>query len=273
MVRNHLLPTQQENTTLYDLWWARIHELLLLLLTINFLFLTLQSCGLDVEDPTPPSPPVWVQKSLPEEWPEQGIDAHETGGIFMEWQSNHNQGIIAYLIYRAKYFEESDSLGEYVVLSRIETDLYTGLSYIDSDLLLGTKYFYKLKAEDNSENRSDFSESLGFSLLPQIPIGTMTPNGLLDTLDGEVKLIWRYDNNVEMEDYCLTLTNLNADCVFREVFNPGNYLDGTEQRIIPTSVVFEPGQIYLWRIDTGAKYVDGLETAASESPWATFLYQ
>ena len=58
-------------------FWFRVH------LTFSLSLLTIQ-CGLNIEDSTPPSPPVWVQKSLPEEWPEPGIDAHESGGIFLE---------------------------------------------------------------------------------------------------------------------------------------------------------------------------------------------
>jgi len=242
-----------------------------LLLTFNLSFF-IYACGLDIEDPTPPSPPQWVQKSLPEEWPERGIDAHESGGIFMEWEQNIEENIAAYLIYRAVYFESNDSLSEYVLSLRLQIDADSKLNYLNADVTTRTIYIYKLQAEDNSGNRSGFSDSVMFLLLPHISSATMEPNGILDTLERDMILNWRYGTPVEMEDYCLTLTDQNDALIWREVFSPGNYVGANESRRIPLSVILEPERVYKWRIDTGARYVDGIETAASESPWATFLY-
>jgi hypothetical protein len=252
--------------------WTPMVSWVLPLLIFNLSLLTVQSCGLDIEDPTPPSPPIWVQKSLPEEWPERGIDAHESGGLILEWEANVELGIKAYLIHRAEYFEENDSLGDYLLISKFERDIGGDLKYLDAEVSLGTMYYYKLKAEDSSENTSAYSDSIGYSLLPQISISTMRPNGLLDTLSENMNLLWAYPNNLEMEDYCLTLLTGTGNFVIRKIFSPGNYVNDTESWIIPTSLILDPGQVYRWRIDTGARYVAGMETAASESPWATFLY-
>ena len=94
-------------------------------LLLSLIFFNFISCGLDIEDPTPPSTPVWVQKSLPEIWPERGIDAHESGGIFLEWEPNPEDDIEAYSIFRAERFEEDDSLGKYELLTviPIETNI------------------------------------------------------------------------------------------------------------------------------------------------------
>ena len=238
----------------------------------HFSLLIFNSCGIDVEDPTPPSPPQWVEKSLPEEWPERGIDAHESGGIYLEWEPNTEDNILANLIYRAEYFDDNDSLGQYEQIDRLEASSNATLEYVDTDLKVRTQYYYKLKSADLSENRSDFSDSLCFGVLPQISIGTMAPNGLLDSLNKDMKLYWRYTYSVEMEDYCLTMVNQNGDYIFREVFTPGNYLDGTESREIPESVTLVPGQIYRWRVDTAARYENDVETAGSESNWATFVF-
>ena len=80
--------------------------------------LNIQSCGIDVEDPKLPKSPTWVHKSFPEEWPERGIDAHETNGIYLEWEPNGGTDISAYHIYRATYYEYNDSLGHYEFLAR-----------------------------------------------------------------------------------------------------------------------------------------------------------
>jgi hypothetical protein len=236
-----------------------------------FSLLTIQ-CGLDVEDPTPPSPPVWVQKSLPEEWPERGIDAHESGAIYFEWEPSTEDNISAYSIYRAQYYQADDSLGKYEMLDRLDIDGNISFSYIDSDVDLNTEYYYRLKVEDDSGNRSNYSDSLGFSLLHQIKITTMMPNGLEDVLRIDRNLSWYASWILEMEDYCLTIAELNGSLIYREVFSPENYENRTHSKRIPPSVIFEDGVVYIWRIDTGARYISGLETAASESLWATFLY-
>ena len=243
-----------------------------LLLIIQFSIFNFQSCGLDVEDPTPPSRPVWVQKSLPAEWPERGIDAHESGGIYLEWEPNPEDNIVSYLIYRAEYFDVKDSLGDYELLSVSEVDHGSKLEYLDESVKIKTQYYFKLKAEDSTRNRSGFSDSTGFSVLLQIPGSRMNPNGLSDVLHIERILIWWYDTHIEMENYCLTLTTISDDFITRYIFNPGDYINGTEYFIIPNSIDLVQGQIYKWRIDAGAVYVDGIETAGSESTWATFLY-
>jgi hypothetical protein len=243
-----------------------------LLLIFHFSLLLFHSCGMDVEDPTPPSPPLWVQKSLPEEWPERGIDAHESGGIYLEWESNPEDNIVAYMIYRAEYFDANDSLGNYELLSVSEVDQGSKLEYVDESVKTKTQYYFKLKAEDSARNRSGFSDSTGFSVLRQIPGSRMNPNGLSDALNIERILIWWYDTSLEMEIYCLTLTTKSNDFITRCVFNPGDYTGGTEFFIIPNSIDLEQSQIYKWRIDASTLYVNGIETAGSESPWATFIY-
>ncbi len=240
-----------------------------LLLTFNFAFL-ISACGLDVEDPTPPSPPVWVQKSLPEEWPERGIDAHESGGIYLEWEPNPD--INTYIIFRSHYYEVSDSLGEYEELIRIENDFTTPMKYLDSEVTIGTDYYYKIKSMDISKNLSAYSDSLGYSLSPALSINTMSPNGASATLNINRSLSWNYSISLELENYCLTLLSQDNNLILRVVLSPTNYVDGPESFQIPDSIRLEPLQAYKWRIDTGAKYSNEIETAGSESQWATFLY-
>ena len=122
---------------------------LLALLTLNFALL-ISACGLDIEDPTPPSPPVWVQKSLPEEWPERGIDAHESGGIYLEWYSQPEIEIMAYHVFRATWYETLDSLGDYELLASLERGSIGSTEFVDEEISILVRYFYKLKAENDS---------------------------------------------------------------------------------------------------------------------------
>ena len=241
-----------------------------LLLTFNFALLTVQ-CGLDVEDPTPPSSPQWVPKSLPEEWPERGIDAFEGGGIYLEWEDSQvGESITGYKIFRAEYNEITDSLSAYEFLTKKE--LGADLHHIDEETQPGITYYYKIKAEDPSGNLSAFSNSIFYTLLPQLPSGNIAPNGLTIHLKETRQLNWKCYYLNEMEDYCITLLTTENDLVIREVLVPGNYTSDGESWQIPFNIDLVPNQTYKWRIDTGAKYIDGYETSGAESIWATFLY-
>ena len=255
----------------FSSWWARFHSIVLLHITFHFSFLIF-NCGLDVEDPTPPSPPVWVQKSLPEEWPERGIDAHESGGIYLEWESGLEEDVEWYNIYRATWYSINDSLGEYDLLTRVEAVSSPEMEYIDRSADIRTKYFYKVNAEDASGNLSLFSDSLIYSLLPQLNAEWMHPNGLNVWLNDNRTLSWLYSNAIEMEDYCLTILGSANEFVFRVAILPENYVDISESWQIPLDVPLDSGKLYQWRIDTGANYLNGRETSGSESLWATFLF-
>ncbi len=234
---------------------------------------SLNACGLDVEDSAPPSPPQWVAKSLSDVWPERGIDANESGGIYLEWEPNQSgEDVVEYEIYRATYYDVNDSLGEFELLAThtVASDpvcAYTNLSAIRS-----VKYLFKIKAGDASDNTSEFSEEMLYTLLPALNSATMLPNGLSSPLPTSRNLSWSYSYTAAMEDYCITILDIEGIFIKRGTFSPGNYTGGTETWTIPSDVVLIPGRVYKWRVDMGAQYIDGLETAGSESAWATFLY-
>ena len=245
------------------------HYCLLVLLVYSIFS---SSCGLDVEDAVPPLPPEWVEKSFPEEWPERGIDAHESGGIYLEWKSNESKDKINFHIYRAEWYAMQDSLSEFVKIAKLEQEWANGFEYVDRRAIVGIKYYYKLKAEDNAENLSDFSDSISYLLLPSLEIGDMIPNGLSDSLCVGESLSWDYSYSIEMENYCLTIVSDKFELMIRTVFPPGNYLGSREYWQMPSNTLFHIDQIYRWRIETGANYSMGREAAGSESAWATFLY-
>jgi hypothetical protein len=267
-------PTNAKNSTSTNSWWTRIRYSIPLLLIFQFSIFNILSCGIDIEDSTPPSPPKWIKKSLPEDWPERGIDAHESGGIYLEWEpSPQNEDIIAYNIYRATWYDVNDSLGEYDLLARLGTESIPELEYVDRAVNSRIKYFYALKSEDISDNLSEFSDSLYYSLLHPINSESMVPNGKTIALAQDRSLTWSYNGRIEMEDYCLTIITAENELNTRVLLQPGNYIGGSESWQILADIVLEPGNVYQWRVDLGAQYVDFLETAGSESAWATFLYE
>jgi hypothetical protein len=229
-------------------------------------------CGVDIENPTPPVKPQWVQKSLPEEWPERGIDAHESGGIYLEWEPPKEESVAAYSIYRAEYYQLQDSTGEFEQIHYESTLSNIGFDFVDEGVAVWTQYYYKLIAEDISGTRSKYSDSIGYSLLPQLPMALMSPNGLFEPLSINQTLNWHNPGSTELEDFCVTILNHNNDLVIREIITPGDYIGGIESWQIPNSVDLVNGQIYKWRVDILAKYSNDYETSGAESGWATFLY-
>jgi hypothetical protein len=252
--------------------WARMKPLLLSLFILHLSLLTIQSCGLDVEDPTPPSPPVWVQKSLPEEWPERGIDAHESGGIYLEWDSSPNENVTSYKIFRAEYFEVADSLSDMALLKVLDQTSGSKLEYLDFGVPVGKVLCYSMVAVDQSLNQSYPSDSICFSLHRPITSDMMVPNGQSDTLSISRTLNWQNYYLDDTEDYCVTILTEYGDYIYRRILQPQSYVGGSEKWDIPTDIVLEVGQNYQWRIDTGGRYNDGLETSGSESAWAAFLF-
>ena len=228
--------------------------------------------GVDVEDATPPSKPEWIQKSLPEEWPERGIDAHESGGIFLEWEPNLGEDIARYFIYRAIWFELADSLGEFELLTRLDTEVLRETSFLDEQIIVNQKYYYKLMAEDNSGNLSEYSDETSYSLLYNISAELLLPNGQNEPLPMNRNLQWGNYYYSDLEDYCLTILTLDNALIIRLILQPTNYTGELEHWRIPDTVNLISGSVYKWRIDMGADYVDGRESLGSESSWASFLY-
>jgi hypothetical protein len=249
-----------------------MRSLLAALLILNFSFMIVQ-CGLDIEDPTPPSPPIWIQKSLPEEWPERGIDAHESGGVFLEWEINPiEEDISMYHIFRAEKIEAIGAIGEFVPLRSFPAPYQNNPEFIDNNIAIGTKYFYKLLAEDISGHKSPFSDTLGYTLMAKVNSGRMDPNGLLEELKNTRQLSWQYVMNIAMENYCLTILSENDALIWRELIQPTVYTDGLETWTLPESAILSSGSNYKWRVDMGAQYVNDRETRGSESEWASFIY-
>jgi hypothetical protein len=272
MSQSTAVPYTRSNAQITFPYWARMKFWLLTLLTFNFAFL-ISACGLDIEDPTPPSAPVWVQKSLPEEWPERGIDAHESGGIYLEWMPDSSDRTInAYYIFRAEQFESKDSLSDYTILTSQSVASFPALEYVDNTASLNAKYFYKLKAEDYSTNLSDYSDSVSYKLLPSISDLTMDPNGPLQELDIDRSLSWRYVYMISMENYCITILTEDNIILTRRIFDPRSYHGDVESWNIPLDVILEPEMSYKWRVDMGGQYINDRENAGSESKWASFVY-
>lgn len=238
--------------------------------TISILII-LASCGIDVEDPSSPGTPRWVKKSLPEAWPERGIDAFELGGIYLEWVSNIEDEVDMYHLFRSSISEIDASSLAFEIIASIPANDNDTLSYIDRAASEGYTHYYKLIAEDFSGNQSASSDSIYYELVQRLPSASLSPNNYA-VLNIERNLSWRYYYSIQMEYYIITLLQEDGKFIFRQVFQPSNYTGALESWKIPTQVQLVEGEIYKWRLDTISKIEESRETAGSESKWATFTY-
>jgi hypothetical protein len=251
--------------------WARMKYWAPILLTINFMFL-IATCGLDIEDPSPPSRPQWVPKSLPEEWPETGIDARDYKGIVIEWGSDLTGEVVGYFIYRAEGSSTSDSLSEFEERAYRESHPIENNSYSDIWIESGIPYHYFIIAMDASGGFSENSDTVSYTWLAPIREEHMIPNGLTVPLVSGRELQWYYSYYLEMEKYCITVTNEQSQLVIRDLFLPSTYTGHIETWVVPDSIILNPGEVYKWRIDALADFINGREASSSESQWAYFLY-
>lgn len=173
-----------------------------------------------------------------------------------------------YLLHRAEYFALEDSLGDFKLLSTLRS----AFVHIDRSTTVNTRYHYTLVARDGSENRSAPSDTLGYMRLAEVRSDLMLPNGLSVSLNSDRKLQWIYSYNVAMENYTITILDADNGLILRRELTPGNYIGSGEYFIVPDNIVLLSDCIYRWRVDMGGQYVEGCETAGSESDWATFLY-
>ena len=242
-------------------------------LIILFALLILDSCGLDIEDSTPPSTPQWIEKSMPDDWPERGVDAHQNSAIFLEWEESIDQDIVGYDIYRAEWDDTNDSMSDYGLIAKLESGSLQRNEYSDDQAHTRVGYFYKLRSRNDSDNESSFSDSVYYELLPSVRLQTMTPNGVSDTLGESRLLSWQYIYTIEMENYQVTILTETNELVYRSTFLPGDYTSSSNEKWkIPMDVILESGNIYKWRIDTAANYISERETSGSESDWGYFYF-
>lgn len=203
----------------------------------------------------------------------EGIDANEFRGIYLEWESNHERDIIAYIIYRAQYIELNDSIGDFNLLAELKTESYPITGYVDHQSMPNVGYYYKIKCENASGILSDYSDHIYYCNLIAIRTDTLFPNGRTIILPPDRSLTWYYTTRLDMENYCVTVTTESDSLIVRQLFQPQNFVGAWESWQLPDHIDLREGKVYKWRIDVGAKYIDDRETSGAESSWARFLFQ
>ncbi|MBO8131185.1 MAG: hypothetical protein H0Z29_06675 [Candidatus Marinimicrobia bacterium] len=238
-----------------------------------FLILNLViSCGLNVEDPFPPSRPRWVEKSAPEDTIEKGIDAyHENNSIFLQWYLNDEDDIAFYEIYRKKV--EPDSEGNFVrivtieIISLINPDTF----YYDQGIKINKNYFYYLRAIDRAGNKSIPSDTIRYRIIPK-PIVAKPLGQITDTIP---LFQWNDFSNLSYE-YVIRIEEAETgNLIWISRFLRPNYGDFEQSKLYnfdgkAIASCLERNKLYRWRVDAIAEEARGVEIAGSESEWGYF---
>ena len=268
--------------------YSTIRQILKMVIILSgFLF---WACPAVMEDPDPPAPPKIVEKSLPEAWVEQGIDADNTGEnrIVLMWHPNQEEDLAGYAIYRAdtvvtNKFNHIATIDLFHTLGA-DTIYYNSLrTYVD--------YFYFIRAQDHAGNLSDPSDTITYRLLraPQCiaPIDTSVEQNFtfewMDRASG-------YEYSTE---YVLRVDNINLNqtvwiCRFTNNWYgyenmtpiPFNYFpseqSGPSNLLICNGLyqTLDPG-VYRWKVKAISE-VDNhtnLDEASGESEWVYFAIE
>jgi hypothetical protein len=231
----------------------------------------LMQCGKSIEDPNPPSRPVWVEKSGLLAISETGIRPYAEGdGILLEWHPNLEDDLAGYKLYRAR----DDIKNKFQKIADINTFTVGGADtfYIDDLIKFNTDYFYCLKAYDLADNLSPPSDTVRYRLISKVDL--TLPNG---TVSGSQPTFEWQDFSVATFQYVIRVeTFLSRELIWISRFERPNYTDFL-QRItynndgtatIPT---LEPGTYYQWCVKA-ISLIDNynLDIGGSLSNWAYF---
>jgi hypothetical protein len=238
---------------------------------LALILFSIGNCGIDVEDAEAPEAPLWVKKSAPIDWPERGIDAHEGGQIFLQWNASRDEDVGEYLLYRSLSDSKKDTLKHTALIANIESNSMEIYSYLDNEINELDYYAYWLIALNDAGNRSMNSDTLYYSVMPSIYYDTMIPNSLSLPVIPPIQFSWNPGYWVEMliQDFTITIIREDGVMIIRERFAPSNYVSHVETWVLPNTFDLEPS-LYHWRIDVASDYHGDVEAQGGESEWAAF---
>jgi hypothetical protein len=137
----------------------------MLKILIVTIFIFLISCS---EELIHPSPPVWAEKSRPEDLDERGIDAHninliypDNNSIKLTWHPNLTEDIWKYHLYRTDVMDEENNPIDFSNILTTENDTL----FYDDEVDRYVEYYYYLKAENFDGINSAPSDTISYELL------------------------------------------------------------------------------------------------------------
>ncbi|MCF7805706.1 MAG: hypothetical protein K9N46_15975 [Candidatus Marinimicrobia bacterium] len=226
--------------------------------------LMLAACVTDIEDPEPPEPPEWVYPAVLGEFPREGVrPVAGEDALLLEWQPSQEADIAGYQIYRA-----DSSLDVFEIVGTVEEkqgNLAT--EFQDTTVPIDTLVYYYLRAIDDSDNKSDPSDTLKFVLLQKSGLSQFK-----EPPDQKPVLEWNIsppESNAGFYLVELADDSKNTLTVSPVIPRTSYARQAMDSWTVPDSL--EPGAQYFWRV-----YASGLldeedrPHAMSLSGWRTF---
>lgn len=225
-----------------------------LLFIVNFSILSCKSnsSGPEVQKP---DAPIIVPKSAENSVIEKGVDAiPEMNAIFFEWRSPRAE-VQGWNVYKKK--AESGSFQFLTNVSNVDT------SFIDQNVLVGTRYWYYVTAVGLNGQESQPSDTVDYKLLEKA-------NSLSNTLDVHPVFEW-HTSGVAPIFYILRLyENPQQKPIWITEISPG--YQGQRETVnfnsdgsaVETSL--EKNKTYSWRVDE----LGSEANSGSESHWKVF---
>ncbi len=263
-------------------------------ISISAFIFILFGCPDYVEDPNPPAPPVFVEKTYPADLIEKGIGAYnfntenpDKNSIQLMWHPNTEDDLAGYKLYRA--LEIVDELTDFEVIETI--DLSTTMSgrdtfFVDTTPAELKRYYYYLTAYDLAGNNSLPSDSISYKLLKKphaFPIAHGTTSRNLTFRWEEHQLDSEFPQNsvirINDEDDLTVWV-----CLFYYPFNGYSFNFAPNGENVNEEVVIAfngiegylpPGR-YFWKVEA-LRLGNGISTDAdmdyvgAESDWVEFI--
>lgn len=228
-------------------------------------------CGESIEDPDPPSRPIWIEKSAPLSIIETGIRPYAEGdGILLEWHPNLENDLAGYKLYRAG----DDIKNKFEKIADINAFTVGGADtfYIDDLINFNTDYFYFLKAYDQAGNLSVPSDTLRYRLIPKVE-----PTSPYGTISSPQPAFEWYDFSSETFQYVIRIeVFLSREVIWISQFRRPNYTDFLQKIAYncdgtATISSLNSGTTYQWCIKA-ISLIDNynLDLGGSLSNWAYF---
>ncbi|MCD6170702.1 MAG: hypothetical protein J7J76_09170 [Candidatus Latescibacteria bacterium] len=239
------------------------------LLTSVFIVISLVACDrVTRQDRVPPAAPVLLETGPEESFRESGIDAvPQDDWIRIEWTVGEGKDLAGYEIYRRAEDEAALSLIFTLPVGEVEETSPDTAFWHDKSVRILVRYFYQMRSFDSSGNRSDFSNTVDYKLLPKLlPIW---PKGEIEDGAPEFQFWWG-QNPEEVSSIIIRLLDSGDKPLWiSKPVVPRGYgekvvveynFDG--RAAIP---VLHPGS-YRWRVDS----IGPERRSGSESRWTEF---
>lgn len=212
----------------------------------------------DVESPLPPKVHLYNPAIPDDDWGPYALT--ETDGIHIEWDANEEDDIAKYKIYRASQSDEG-----YQLIATLSKDK---LFYEDTDTRVETKYYYRITAVDESDNESNMSQTISYTLLHKAVLREPPDQSVVRTASPVFK--WLEVNNTQSYVVRVFINAEDKTTPWKEIWKSREVFPFDELQLSynEDNRATEPlknGKRYRWRVDASSG-----RTVGSRSNWYHF---